>query len=124
MNSNYFYSNILQTSKNKAFLEDMQSLAESIKQQVYVLSSPLIDDKYQYNDESLMIVLSSKKKIAFVTTHKINDEFEDLCEDIIEDIGSVSDKYGYKDKIGRPRKWKDKLTCRYSTNDIADVVDS
>lgn len=123
MNSNYFYSNILQTSKNKAFLEDMQSLAESIKQQVYILSSPLIDDKYQYNDESLMIVLSSKKKIAFVTTHKINDEFEDLCEDIIEDIGSVSDKYGYKDKIGRPRKWKDKLTCRYSTNDIADVVD-
>ena len=123
MNSNYFYSNILQTSKNKAFLEGMQSLAESVKQQVYVLSSPLIDDKYQYNDESLMIVLSSKKKIAFVTTHKINDEFEDLCEDIIEDIGSVSDKYGYKDKIGRPRKWKDKLTCRYSTNDIADVVD-
>ena len=109
MNSNYFYSNILQTSKNKAFLEGMQSLAESIKQQVYVLSSPLIDDKYQYNDESLMIVLSSKKKIAFVTTHKINDEFEDLCEDIIEDIGSVSDKYGYKDKIERQRKWTDNL---------------
>ena len=46
-----------------------------------------------------------------------------MCEDIIEDIGSVRDKYGYKDKIGRPRKWKDKLTCRYATNDIADVVD-
>lgn len=41
-----------------------------------------------------MIELSSKKKIAFVTTHKIYDEFEDLCEDIIEDIGSVGDKYG------------------------------
>lgn len=123
MNSNYFYSNIMQTSKNKAFLEDMQSLAETIKQQIYVLSSPLIDDKYQYDDESLMIVLSSKKKIAFVTTHKMTEEFEDLCEDIIEDIGSVSDKYGYKDKIGRPRKWKDKLTCRYSTYDIADIED-
>lgn len=110
----------MQTSKNKAFLEDMQSLAETIKQQVYILSSPLIDDKYQYNDKSLMIELSSKKKIAFVTTHKINDEFEDLCEDIIEDIGSVSDKYGYKDKIGRPRKWKDKLTCSYATNDVED----
>ena len=35
---------------------------------------------------------------------------------IIEDIGSVSDKYGYKEKIGRPRKWKSKLTTIYSTN--------
>lgn len=76
----------MQTSKNKAFLEDMQSLAETIKQQVYILSSPLIDDKYQYADESLMIVLSSKKKIAFVTTHEMTDEFGDLCEDIIEDF--------------------------------------
>ena len=111
----------MQTSKNRTFLEAMQSLAESIKQQIYVLSGPLIDGKYQYNDESLMIVLSSKRKIAFVTTKKISEDFEDLCEDIIEDIGSVSDKYGYKEKIGRPRKWKDKLTDIYSTQEIPDA---
>lgn len=107
MNSNYFYTNIVLSSKNNVFLEEVQAIAESIKQQVYVLSGPLIDGKYQYNDDSLMIVLSSKRKIAFVTTHKVDDDFKDLCEDIIEDIGSVSDKYGYKEKIGRPRKWKD-----------------
>lgn len=121
MNSNYFYSNIVQTSKNKSFLEEMQSIAESIKQQVYVLSGPLIDGKYQYNDDSLIILLSSKKKIAFVTTSKMNDNFNDLCEDIIEDIGSVSDKYGYKEKIGRPRKWRDRLTGIYSLKEIDDV---
>ena len=121
MNSNYFYSNVVQSLKNKRFLEGIQAIAESIKQQVYVLSSPLIDGKYQYNDDSLMIVLSSKRKIAFVTTHKMNNEFNDLCEDIIEDIGSVSDKYGYKEKIGRPRIWKDKLTCIYSITDIKDI---
>lgn len=103
MNSNYFYSNIVPSSKNKDFLEEVQTIAESIKQQIYVLSSPLVDSKYQYNDDSLMIVLSSKRKIAFVTTRKMNDDFKDLCEDIIEDIGSISDKYGYKEKIGRPR---------------------
>lgn len=53
----------MQTSRNKAFLEAMQTLADSIKQQVYVLSGPIIDGKYQYNDESLMIVLSSKKML-------------------------------------------------------------
>ena len=121
MNSNYFYSNIVQSSKNKDFLEEVQTIAESIKQQIYVLASPLIDGKYQYNDDSLMIVLSSKRKIAFVTTRKMSDDFKDLCEDIIEDIGSISDKYGYKEKIGRPRKWRDKLTSSYSVKDIKDV---
>ena len=121
MNSNYFYSNIVPSSKNKDFLEEVQTIAESIKQQIYVLSSPLVDSKYQYNDDSLMIVLSSKRKIAFVTTRKMNDDFKDLCEDIIEDIGSISDKYGYKEKIGRPRKWRDKLTSSYSVKDIKDV---
>lgn len=121
MNSNYFYSNIVPSSKNSFFLEEVQAIAESVKQQVYVLSGPLIDGKYQYNDDSLMIVLSSKRKIAFVTTRKMNDDFKDLCEDVIEDIGSVSDKYGYKEKIGRPRKWKDKLTSSYSIKDINDI---
>ena len=99
MNSNYFYSNTVLSSRNKRFLEEVQTIAESIKQQVYVLSGPLIDSKYQYNDDSLIIVLSSKRKIAFVTTRKVDDDFMDLCKDIIEDIGSVSDKYGYKEKI-------------------------
>lgn len=121
MNSNYFYSNVIQSSKNKSFLEEVQRIAESIKQQVYVLSSPLIDGKYQYDDDSLMIVLSSKRKVAFVTTHQMSDDFKDLCEDIIEDIGSISDKYGYKEKIGRPRIWRDKLTCIYSITDIKDI---
>lgn len=121
MNSNYFYSNVGQSSKNKSFLEEVQRIAESIKQQVYVLSSPLIDGKYQYDDDSLMIVLSSKRKVAFVTTHQMSDDFKDLCEDIIEDIGSISDKYGYKEKIGRPRIWRDKLTCIYSITDIKDI---
>lgn len=121
MNSNYFYSNIVLSTKNKSFLEEIKAIAESIKQQVYVLSGPLTDDKYQYNDDSLMIVLSSKRKIAFVTTRKMNNDFEDLCEDIIEDIGSISDKYGYKEKIGRPKKWRNRLIGIYSTKEIIDV---
>lgn len=121
MNTNYFYSNILVSAKNKSFLDELQAIAETTKHQIYVLSSPLVDGKYKYDDDSLMIVLSSKHQIAFVTSRSMSDEFEELCEDIIEDIGSVSDKYGYKDKIGRPRKWRERLTCSFSTADIKDV---
>lgn len=121
MNTSYYYSNIIPSSKNKSFLDSLQAVAENTKQQVYVLSNPLIDGKYQYDDDSLMIVLSSRHKVSFVTTRNMNDEFEDLCDDIIEDIGSVSDRYGYKEKIGRPKKWRYRLTCNYSTADIQDV---
>lgn len=121
MNSNYYYSNIHVSSQNKEFLDGLQKLSDSIKQQVYVLSRPLIDGKYKYDDDSLMIVLSSKHKIAFVTTRPVDDDFKDLCEDIIDDIGSISDKYNYKEKIGRPRKWKERLIVDISTRDILDI---
>lgn len=55
-------SNIMQTSKNKTFLESMKSFAEYIKQLVYVLSQSLIYGKLQYDNRSLMIVFSSKGK--------------------------------------------------------------
>lgn len=55
-------SNIMQTSKNKTFLESMKSFAEYIKQLVYVLSRSLIYGKLQYDNRSLMIVFSSKGK--------------------------------------------------------------
>lgn len=32
MNSNYFYTNIVLSSKNNVFLEEVQAIAESIKQ--------------------------------------------------------------------------------------------
>lgn len=121
MNTNYYYSNIIPSTKNKAFLDGLQTIAEEKKHQIYVLTGPLIDGKYHYDDDSLMIVLSSKHQVAFVTYRKMTDNFVDLCDDIIEDIGSVSDKYGYKEKIGRPRKWRDKLTSRHSVTDIGDI---
>ncbi|HBM2223604.1 TPA: DEAD/DEAH box helicase, partial [Escherichia coli] len=40
-------------------------------------------------------------------------------EDFIEDLGSLSDKYNYKDTIGRPRAWKDKLVTECSYADFS-----
>lgn len=120
MNSNYFYSNIAESKENKNFLLGVQSFAEHQKQQIYVLSGPLTDRKYQYNDPSLMIVLVPKKKVAFISSKEAKD-FEELYNDIIEDIGSISDKYGYKELLGRPRKWMNMLTCRFTFKEIEDI---
>ena len=44
--------------------------------------------------------------MTFINLSNDNLElFESFCDDVIEDLGSISDKYKYKDKIGRPRTW-------------------
>ena len=83
MNTNYYYSNVLVSTKNKSFLDALQAHAEATKHQIYVLSGPLVDGKYKYDDDSLMIVLSSKHQIAFVTTCAMSEEFEDLCMELL-----------------------------------------
>lgn len=124
MNTNYFYTDIVENQNNSAFLNSIMSIAEQKKQQVYVLSRPLADRKYDYDGSKVMILLSSKRKIAFVTTSQIDDDFDELCDDIIDDIGSISDKYDYKSVIGRPRKWKDELTAKFSTTEIGTDLES
>ncbi len=54
----------------------------------------------------------------------MSDDFEDYIEDIIEDIGTISDKYDYKAIIGRPRKWRNDLIEIYdSKNELPNVAD-
>ncbi|HCQ7197402.1 TPA: DEAD/DEAH box helicase, partial [Escherichia coli] len=47
------------------------------------------------------------------------DGIQNFIEDFIEDLGSLSDKYNYKDTIGRPRAWKDKLVTECSYADFS-----
>lgn len=76
-----------------------------------MLKSPLGNKKYVYADKDSFILLSPHHKITFITCRGILDNvFEDYYEDVIEDIGAISDKFLYKEYIGRTREWKEKLT--------------
>lgn len=78
---------------------------------MYLLKSPLGNKKYDYADKDSFILLSPHHKITFITCRGILDNvFEDYYEDVIEDIGAISDKFLYKEYIGRTREWKEKLT--------------
>ena len=85
--------------------------ANEHKLQMYLLKSPLGNKKYAYADKDSFILLSPHHKITFITCRGILDNvFEDYYEDVIEDIGAISDKFLYKEYIGRTREWKEKLT--------------
>jgi len=120
----YFCCNVEQNSDNQLVLDGLKLIAKERKQQIYVLSAPLTDRKYSYDYSKAMIVLSTKRSVAFVDYQDgENEDFLDYYDDVIEDISSISDRYGYKSKVvlGRPRDWKKELTKTVSICDIQNV---
>lgn len=120
----YFCCNVQQNCYNQAVLDGLKQLANEKKQQIYVLSAPLTDRKYVYDYDKAMIVLSPKRAVSFVDYQDgENEDFENYYEDVIEDVSSISDRYGYKNKavIGRPRDWQKELTIKTSIHKIKNI---
>lgn len=107
--SSYFYNQIDKNTSNAGLLESLEYYAEENKKIIYVVNRPLTDLKYSYDYSDVLIILSPKNKIFFVNIGTEIDRFNNYVEDVTEDIGSISDKYLYKEILGRPRKWKEQL---------------
>lgn len=120
--SSYFFLEAEKKAKNANLIDALKDYSESNQTLVYVLDRPLTDQKYSYKYSEALIVLSSKKKITIINYGNKEDQFEDFVEDVIEDIGSISDKYLYKDVIGRPRIWrKSLLETELSINETDNI---
>lgn len=123
MNS-YFFIEADKNAENANFLDKIESFANTHKKTIYVLDRPLTDQKYSYKYSHALIVLSPSSKIAIIDYGNKPDEFKDYVEDVIEDIGSISDKYLYKDVIGRTRKWRPTLVdTGLKPRDIENISD-
>ena len=107
--SSYFFIHAEKNTSNAKLIDELESYAEENKQLIYVLNKPLTDQKYTYSYQNALIVLSPRHKICIINCVDDENNFLDYIEDIIEDIGTISDKYLYKDVIGRPRIWRQTL---------------
>ena len=107
--TSYFYLQAKKNNLNADFLYQLETYADSQKTLIYVLNRPLTDQKYNYTYSHSLIILVPKHKIAIVDFGDKKNEFEDYIEDVLEDIGSISDKYLYKEILGRPRTWRNNL---------------
>lgn len=122
MNS-YFFIEADKNAENADFLEMLEVFADTNKRTIYVLDRPLTDQKYSYKYSHALIVLSPNSRIAIIDYGDKPDEFRDYVEDVIEDIGSISDKYLYKDVIGRTRKWRSTLLkTDFKIDDIKEIA--
>lgn len=113
--SSFFFLQAEKGDRNQGFFNVLEEWAANNSSQVYVVSQPLGDDRYDYDYQNCAVVMSPGRKICLVNFSDDENEFEDFIEDFIEDVGSISDKYEYKDAIGRPRKWRKDLI--YTIND-------
>lgn len=124
--SSYFFIHAEKNSNNADLIDSLEKYAEDNKTLIYVLNKPLTDQKYNYSYNDAIIVLSPKHKVFIINSflNGSDELFEDFVEDVLEDVGSISDKYLYKEVIGRPRQWRKKLVNeRLTIKEIKDIND-
>ena len=114
MLNSLFYNHIEKNDLNRNVIQNVESyVEENSSEQLYLISAPLGENKYTYPYENnSIVILSPKHKIIFIDLNNDEDEFDEYCEDFMEDVNSISDKYKYQKYIGRIRKLKESFTTR------------
>lgn len=115
----FFYNDVPVNSTNEKLIDSLKEYAINNLKQVYLIRKPLgTNYVYDYND--IMIVLIPKHKIWLIDYGNVKDRFENFCDDFIDDLSSISDKYGYKENIGRKRQWHENLIFKSEIGGITD----
>jgi len=124
MDNSLFFCDFSDSDDTNALVDNLKEYSAENSKQMYLLRAPLgegeADNRYDY--EKAAVLLVPKHKLCFINFDDVKeDEFNDYCDDFIDDIGYLSDKYDYRPEIGRPRVWRTKLTLKKTKRDI-DVV--
>lgn len=117
MENAYFYSGVDETKQNRKVLNYLKSYAEKQSQQVYVINSAL-GANYKYDYSEALVILIPKNKIVIVNYGKDIKGFENYKLDFLDDLGHISDKYDYKNTIGRQRVWEEKIIKSVNIEEI------
>ncbi|UQN37181.1 ATP-binding domain-containing protein [Alcaligenes aquatilis] len=117
MTNSFFFLQADKNQANREFVDMVEQQAIATQEQTYIISKPLGDNRYSYTHEDALVVLSPRRRIAFIDFSDDRESFEDFVEDFLEDLASISDKYRYKDAIGRPRNWRRELVLELRSDD-------
>ncbi|AFU67755.1 DNA/RNA helicase I, putative [Psychroflexus torquis ATCC 700755] len=124
MEKSLFYSHIKEDDSNKEVIKKFRDYTNQDSQrQIYLINAPL-GEKYEYNySQNVLVILSPKHKIIFLNLTDNTEEFSTYYEDFVEDLSYISDKYNYKEFIGRPREWKKDITVKEKYENLDSVED-
>lgn len=126
MTNSYFFeqidSDLGSNTIIRGLITELESYAMGEKRQIYVIDKPVGERKYQYSYKEAVVILIPKVKLLFVNFGENIDSFQEYTRDFIEDIGHISDKYKYKDFLGRPRNWENALIEKIEFKSFSDVI--
>lgn len=116
-----FYTNIENYEPVESFFNDLENYAKQGINPVYIVNRPLGEKKYKYNYEKAFVLLIPKHKLIFINYGNNQEAFNDFAEDMIDDLGHLSDRYEYMKVLGRPRQWRKTFTAFYNYCDIEQI---
>jgi len=102
-----FFLQAKENANNHALIEQLRNFCTANRKQAYLIDRPLGDSRYVYDFENPLVLLIPKHKMIFINLSNSEERFAEFVQDFIEDLASISDKFRYKDVIGRPRSWRD-----------------
>lgn len=110
----YYFDKLSAGIERNDFLKQIEDYAENNKVQVYVLSTPLIESRFQEDASIGYVVLTPKRRILFVHHSGTDEEFSDYVDDVKDDLSFISKKYDTEKIIGRKRSWDEGLFKEYT----------
>ncbi len=123
MNNPILYCSVNINENNKNLIREIEHLSSVDRNSQFYIVNSLHGDKYTYpNSENFLVLLSPKHKIMFINLSNEEDSFNNFIEDFIEDLASLSDKFNYKNYIGRPRVWREELTSKNDKENLNNIL--
>ncbi len=124
MDYSLFFCNVDKTQNNTHLIDILSQYSAQSSVQTYVINAPLGEEaSTRYGYDGACVVLMPKRKICFVNYSSDQESFEEYCEDFIEDLGYLSEKFEYREQLGRPRVWKADLITSISISDVNSIQD-
>ncbi|WP_373858685.1 hypothetical protein [Klebsiella variicola] len=84
MSSFYYIQPDLKNDTNASFLNALEIFSNKKQMQVYAIKNPLGENKYNYERDDILVLLSPGYKITFVSFNVDEEEFNDFQEDFVE----------------------------------------
>lgn len=123
MSESFYFLQAQKNESNSIFLDNVKQYSTNHQKQIYLIDRPLGNDKYYYDFDKALVLLSPGYKLLFINFSQDTKGFNDFMEDFIEDLGFISNKYQYKKIIDRPKYWKNNLVSQENFSmDLLDIT--
>lgn len=103
--------------------QKIEAFSKVHKKQTYVLRRPLSKDDTDYDYDNAVVVFAAGMHPCFIDLGNDEGALNDYADDLLEDISFLSEKFRYREKIGRKKRWQELFQYRNKNNvDFDDLI--